>query len=130
METKFKLDHMIVSYHESNIKEYPLKIKFMNSLYTYPLSSIENQIYVRYKLNNDRDLHLIIKHGDFAEKWNVFEGDDLFFSFVFTSINERDFIDIFEGQLKQKLEKQECEEHQVKYPYSLPSSEHDAEVTL
>jgi len=126
METMLKFDHIIVSYQKSNIEEYPSKIKFMNSLHIRPLSSIEDQIYIKYKLNDDRDLNLFIKHGDSAEKWDVFDGDKPFFPFIFTSVDERKFIDIFEEQLKQKLEKQECEEHQAKFPYSPPPFDYGA----
>lgn len=130
METKFKFDHMIVNYKESDSKEYCLKIKFINSVHARPLASIKDQIYIRYKLNNDRDLNLFIKHGDSAKKWDVFNCDEPYLSFTFTNIDERKFIDVFEEHLKQKLEKLEREKHQAKFPDSLSPSDGKAKVSM
>lgn len=131
METKFKFEYMIVYYQELDSSPELSKIEFLNTLPARPLSSIKDQIYIRYKLNNDRDLNLFIKHGDSAKKWDVFDCDIPFFPFIFTSVNERKFIDVFEEQLKQKLEKQEREEHQAKFPYSSLHFDYgDAKVSM
>ena len=131
METQLKFEDMIVYYQKSNSKGYPSKIKFMDSLPARPLSSIEDQIYIKYKLNDNRDLNLYIKQGDSPEKWDVFDSDIPYFSFTFKNVDERKFLDIFEEQLKQKLEKQEREEHQAKFPYSPPPNDHgDAKASM
>ena len=69
-------------------------------------------------MNDDYNLNLKIKHhGTSQHKWDVYNGDKLFFSF--TCKDERDFINVFDQKLNLELEKQH-----KKPPESFPSPDY------
>lgn len=117
METKLKIVSILVNYQsskESN-QEFWTKRQFNTSLRSQSLSSI-NSIFISYKLNEEYNLNLKIEHGTSQHKWDVYNGDKLFFSF--TCKEGRNFINVFDKKLNLELEKQH-----KKTSESFPSSD-------
>jgi hypothetical protein len=124
METKLKIVYILVnykSYKELN-QEFWTTRQFNASLRSYPLSSI-NSVNISYKLNEVYNLNLKIEHGISRYKWNVFNGDILFFSF--TCKEDRDFIKKFDRKLNLELGKQ-----YKKPPESFTSPEYKPDGTV
>jgi hypothetical protein len=105
METKLKIVYILVHYKSSkepNQKFWTTR-QFNTSLRSQSLSSISS-IYISYKLNEEYNLNLRIEHGASQHKWDVFNGDKLFFSF--TCKDGRNLINVFDQKLNLELGKQ------------------------
>jgi hypothetical protein len=115
METKLKIVYILVNFQSSKEpnQEFWTKRQFNTSLRSHSLSSI-NSIHISYKLNEEYNLNLKIEHATSHHKWDVYNGDILFFSF--TCKDERDFINVFDQKLNLELGKQH-----KKPPESFPS---------
>jgi hypothetical protein len=123
METKLKIVYILVHYQSSNEpnKEYWTTRQFNTSLRSQSLSSISS-INISYKLNEEYNLNLKIVHGISQHKWDVYNGDILFFSF--TCKNGRDFINIFNHKFNLELGKQH-----KKPAESFPPPDHEPDIT-
>jgi DNA-binding transcriptional MerR regulator len=98
MKTISKLNSIMVDYHNGNMNEFSEEVlvrkKFIDSLKEYPLKEI-NKLYFSYRV------HLKIESTNTQYKYNVFNEDILFFSFYCKE--DKDFIEIFEQELKNNL---------------------------
>ncbi len=105
METKLKIVSILVNYQSSKEpnQEFWTKRQFNTSLRSQSLSSI-NSIFISYKLNEVYNLNLKIEHGSSQYKWDVYNGNEFFFSFI--SKDEKNFINLFDQRLNLELEKQ------------------------
>lgn len=101
MDIKSKLRCIFVTYQnfKESSQEYSSIEKFNYSLGVNPLSSIK-WIYLKYKLGEKRNLHLVIKRTNSNNNWDVFRADNLFFTFHFEGKADLDFMEILEIELK------------------------------
>lgn len=82
-------------------KEYTTKRKFTSSLRLRPLPNIDS-IWILYRLKKKRVLQFELRNSS-SSNWKVYRMNKLFFSF--TCDNRRNFMKIFEQNLKKNLEK-------------------------
>jgi hypothetical protein len=125
METKLKIVYILVNYQNSKEpnQEFWTARQFNTSLGSYSLSSI-NSIHISYKLNEVYNLNLNIKHhGTSQHKWDVYNGDKLFFSF--TCKDGRNFINVFDRKLNLELGKQH-----KKFSESSPSPDYEPDIII
>jgi hypothetical protein len=124
METKLRIIYILVNYQSSKEpnQEYWTTKQFNASLHSQSLSSI-NSIYFSYKLNEVYNLNLKLEHGNSKDKWDVYNMDKLYFSFICK--DGRNFINVFDKQLNLELEKQDR-----KTSGSLPSPECEPDITM
>ena len=102
---KINLKTMQILVHDRGLfepfKEYSTKGKFTSSLRLRPLPDIDS-IWILYRLKKNHILQFHLRNNR-SSIWKVYRMNKLFFSF--TCKNRRDFIKIFEQNLKQEMEK-------------------------